>query len=90
MALPRIEKVELQFMDQWFANVVDTFNHDMQLIEGQVVALANQLTTFDTAPIAYLNDSLNKLVKNVNDGFGMIDKRLGEMDSRLKRLEGGQ
>ncbi len=88
MALPDIEDVELQFMDQWFSNLVDAVNYDFQLVEGAVVALTDKLTTIDTAPIAYLNDSLKNLVKNINSAFGMIDKRLEEMDSRIKQLGG--
>ena len=89
MALPEIKDVELQFMDQWFANLVDAINFDLQLLQkATVLPLTDNLTTVDTSPIAYLNDSLKNLVRNINSAFGMINDRLGEMDSRIKQLGG--
>lgn len=89
MALPKIDRVELQYLDQWFANIVDTINYDLGKIEGAVPALNKVLTNVDTAPIQYLRDSLDKLVDNINKGFEQIDDRLGKIESDIKTLKQG-
>ena len=76
MALPKLEPVELHYLDLWFANIVDTINYDLGKIEGAVPALSMVLTNVDTAPIQYLKDSLDGLVKNVNAAFEQIENRL--------------
>ena len=88
MALPKIEQIELQYLDQWFANLVDAINYDLTKIEGAVVALSMQLTNIDTAPIQYLKDSLNNLVKDINNGFETIDNQFRALDSRIKAIGG--
>jgi hypothetical protein len=86
--LPEIKQVETQTLDQWFSNVVDTVNYDLEQIESAVVALENALTTIDTAPIQYLKDSLNELVKNLNSNFSAITDKISSMDERLSALGG--
>lgn len=93
MALPKIENVELHTMDQWFANLVDTINYDLQLLQkATALPLTEHLTNVDTSPIEYLNSSLQNMVKNINSAFDMINEKLGDMDSRIKQLKqpGGQ
>jgi flagellar capping protein FliD len=77
MALP---KVELHDLNNWFSNLVDNINYDLEKIEVAVPALNMVLTTIDTAPIQYLKDSLDKMIDGVN-------KSLSDMESRLKALE---
>lgn len=86
--LPKIDSVEMQYLDLWFANIVDTINYDLTKIESAVPALAQQLTNVDTAPIQYLKDSLDQLVKNVNKGFDQINDKFRSLDSRIESLEG--
>lgn len=87
--LADIEEVELQYMDQWFSNLVDTLNYDLQQIMSAAGSLTpDNLTTVDTSPIAYLTASMNKLVGTVNANFDMINKQLQEMDSRINRPGG--
>ena len=88
MALPEIEKIELQYMDQWFSNVVDTVNYDLNQIEGAVGALSMKLTNIDAAPIQYLRDSLNGLVTNINKAFNKIDDQFSSLESRIKKIGG--
>lgn len=83
MELPKIENIELQAMDNWFSIVVDAINFDISQIETAVVALDKKLTTIDASPIAYLRDSLNSLVANVNLGFSQIQEKLNEIDRKL-------
>lgn len=85
--LPNIENVEMQYLDLWFANIVDTINYDLTQIETAVPALAQLLTNVDTAPIQYLKDSLDNLVKNVNKGFDQINDQFRSLDSRIESLE---
>lgn len=85
--LPSIDRVEMQYLDLWFANIVDTINYDLGQIEVAVPALAQQLTTVDTAPIQYLRDSLDKLVDGVNKGFVEINEKFRSLDSRIEALE---
>lgn len=88
MALTRIDDIETHTMNQWFANLVDTLNYDLEKIMGAVSGLENALTAVDTAPIDYLTESLAQLVTNVNDNFDIINERLDELESRLDNLEG--
>ena len=88
MELPEIEEVEIQYLDQWFANLVDTVNYDLLKIEGAVIALEKILVNLDTAPIQYLKDSLNEMVKKINTGFDQISEQMNALDSRLKALGG--
>ena len=90
MATPKLEQIELQYLDLWFANIVDTLNYDLGKIEIAVPALSMVLTNLDTAPIQYLKDSFTKLVDNINDAFEQIDDRLGKIESQLKTLQGGK
>lgn len=85
MALTKIDRVELQYLDQWFSNIVDAINYDLGKIEIAVPALNMVLTNVDTAPIQYLRDSLDKLVDNINNGFEMIDDRLRKIESQLQQ-----
>lgn len=85
MALPKIERAELQYLDQWYASIVDAINYDLGKIEVAVPALSMVLTTIDTAPIQYLRDSLDKLVDNINKGFEQIDDRLGKIESQIEK-----
>jgi hypothetical protein len=82
MALPKIEPLELQYLDLWFANIVDTLNYDLAQIEDAVPALSMLLTNVDTAPVQYLKDSFAKLVENINQGFIQIDDRLRKIESQ--------
>lgn len=86
--LTNVQEVELQFMDQWFSNLVDTVNYDLQTIMAAAGSLTPTLTTVDTSPIAYLTQSLNKLVETLNSNFDMIEERLRDMDSRINRPGG--
>jgi uncharacterized phage infection (PIP) family protein YhgE len=86
--LPKLKEVQLQYMDQWFSNLVDTMNTNLANIETAVVALSMQLTNLDTAPFQYLRDSLNELVNNVNDGFDKIQAEFKTLDSRIKAIGG--
>ena len=88
MELPDIKQVELQSLDQWFSTLVDTVNYDLQTIEGAVVALEDKLTTVDTAPIQYLKDSLNELVKDLNSSFSAINDAISSLDERISALGG--
>lgn len=88
MELPKLKEVQLQYMDQWFSNLVDTMNTNLANIETAVVALSMQLTNLDTAPFQYLRDSLNDLVNNVNDGFDKIQDEFKSLDSRIKAIGG--
>ncbi len=88
MELPKVEEIELQYINQWFSNLVDALNYDLAQIEVAVVALSQQLTTIDAAPTQYLADSLNKLVENINNGFEKIVAELRSLDNRLDALEG--
>lgn len=87
MELPDIEKIELQDLDRWFSTLVDVLNYDFGQIEDAVIALDNQLTNVDTAPIQYLKNSLNRLVDNLNTSYAMIGNELRSMDERIKVLE---
>jgi hypothetical protein len=86
MALPKIEPIELQYLDLWFANIVDTINYDLGQIEVAVPALSMMLTTVDTAPIQYLKDSLTRLVATLNQGFEQIDDRMRKIESRIDSI----
>ena len=89
MALLKIEPVETQYLDTWFASIVDTLNYDLEKIEDAVPALDMVLTTMDTAPIQDLKDSLTKLVDNINKGFDQIEDRLGKIESQIQTQKGG-
>lgn len=84
--LPKIENIEMQYLDLWFANIVDTINYDLGQIETAVPALAQLLTNIDTAPIKYLKDSLDNLVKSINQGFEQINDKFRSLDSRIESL----
>jgi len=86
MALPKIAPIELQYLDLWFANIVDAINYDLIQIEAAVPALSMMLTSIDTVPIQYLKDSFTKLVENINQGFMQIDDRLRDMESRIETI----
>ncbi len=88
MELTKIKDVDIQAMDRWFANLVDAVNYDVQQIMAAVIALDNVLSTVDTSPIDTLIASFKELVTNINANFGIINDKLGEMDSRLKTLGG--
>ncbi len=87
MALPNLDEIELQYLDQWFSNLVDTVNFDLSQIEAQVVALNKMLTNIDAAPIKYLKDSLDSLVKNLNKGFKQIDDKFSAIDAKMNAME---
>jgi len=82
MALPEMDKIDLQYLDSWFANLVDTLNYDIQKIEEEVPTLAMVLTNIDTAPIQYLKESLDKLIKSMNEAFKQIDERLSALEDK--------
>ena len=82
MALPKMEKIDLQYLDQWFANVTGIINYDLQQIETAVPALNMVLTNLDVAPIQDLIDSLNELVDNINDAFDQIEDRLSSQGGK--------
>ena len=86
MALPKLDDVQLHYLDLWFANLVDTINYDLGKIEDEVPTLDMVLTNVDTAPIQYLKDSLDELIKNLNDGFEEIDRRLSALESKYGNL----
>ena len=88
MALPKIEPIDLQYLDLWCSGIVDTLNYDLDKIEGAVPILDKVLTTVDTAPIQYLKDSLTKLVDNINEGFEQIEDRLGKIESQIQTQKG--
>ncbi len=88
MALPKIDPVELHYLDLWFANIVDTINYDLGKIEGAVPALNMVLTNIDTAPIQYLTNSLDELVKSMNAGFEQVEQSFNSIESRL--TQGGK
>jgi hypothetical protein len=85
MALPKIDPVELHYLDLWFANIVDILNYDLGKIEVAVPSLDMVLTNVDTAPIQYLRDSLENLVSNINKGFEQIENRLKMLESQAKQ-----
>ncbi len=85
-----IERIELQYLDTWFSNIVDTINFDLCKIEDAVPALAQLLTTLDAAPVQYLNESFDALVKNLNNGFDQINDKVRSLESRLEALERSQ
>ncbi len=85
MALPKIDSIELQYLDLWFANIVDAINYDLGQIENAIPALNMILTNIDTAPIQYLKDSFTKLVDNINKGFEQIDDRLSKIESQMQQ-----
>lgn len=87
MELRDTKKVELQYLDQWFSNLVDTINYDLGQIEGAVPALSMQLTTVDTAPIRYLVESLNKLVDDLNDNMERISDSILSLEARIDALQ---
>lgn len=87
MALPDIKPVDLQYLDQWLTNLVDTLNVNLQKIMDEVPTLDRELTTIDAVPIQYLRDSLDDLVNNMNEAFEVIDDRFRELESRLTALE---
>lgn len=82
MALPDLDEMDLQYLDSWFGNIVDTLNYDIQKIEDEVPALDNILTNVDTAPIQYLKESLDKMVMTVNDAFTQIEERLSALEAK--------
>lgn len=84
MALPDLNKVELQYLNNWFSNLVDTLNYNLGKIEDEVVTLDKVLVTIDTAPIDYLRDSLNDIVLSINKGFEQIEERLSKLEARSK------
>jgi len=86
--LPKVENIELKYINQWFSNLVDTINFDLSQIETAVIALNKQLTTLDAAPTQYLSESLNKLVISINDGFEKIGMELQSLGDRITALEG--
>lgn len=85
MALPNLDYIELQYLNLWFANLVDNINFNSTKIEGAVPALNMELTSIDTAPIQYLRDSLNKLVDNVNSSLSKIDERLRKIEANIAK-----
>lgn len=84
MALPKLDQIEIQFLDQWFNNLVDNLNYDIGQIQTAISMVDpmfdNVLTTIDTAPIAYLRDSLKELVESINEGFSQIEQRLKALE----------
>lgn len=94
MALPKIKTIDIQYLDLWFASIVDTFNYDIEKIIVAVPALAMILTNFDVAPIHYLKDSFKDLVDNINKGLDEINGRFTQIEMRLdkieQRLQGGK
>jgi hypothetical protein len=86
MALPEIDELDLQYLDSWFANLVDTLNYDLQQLEDVIVptipALNNVLTNIDTAPIQYLKESLQDMVVNINEAFTQIEDRLAALEAK--------
>jgi hypothetical protein len=87
MALPNIDQIELQYLDIWFSNIVDTMNYDLGLIQNAVPALTSPLITLDTAPIQYLRDSFDKLTNVLNQGFEQIYNEIESLKSRVSALE---
>lgn len=87
MVRPEVDQIQLQYLDLWFANIVDTSNYNWQLIESAVPALALQLSTLDTAPIQYLRDSFDKLTIVLNEAFGLITNEIDSLKSRISALE---
>lgn len=88
MELPKIDEIALQYFDQWLSNLVDTINFDLSQIEVAVVALNKILVNIDAAPFQSLQESLNELVKKINEGFAQINDQFTRFESRLKALEG--
>lgn len=80
MALPKLELIELQYIDLWFSNLVDNINYDLGKIEDAVPALDTILTTIDTSPVQYLRNSLDNLVNSINEAFEQIDTRLRALE----------
>lgn len=87
MELPNINEVQLQTLDQWLSNIVDTFNYDMDKLAIAVPALAMLLTNFDPAPVQYLKDAINQIVNDVNEGFSAISDEIRSLDERITALE---
>ncbi len=86
MEQPKLEHVELQAIELWFANFVDAINYDLQQIETAVPALDNLLTTIDTPPYRYLTDALNKLIDDVNQSLEENDDRIKSLESQVDDL----
>lgn len=89
MALPKVERIEIHYLDLWFANLVDNMNYNLDKIEGEVPTLDMVLTNLDPAPVQYLRDSFDKLVDNINKGFEQIDDRLRKIESQIGQLSQG-
>ncbi len=87
MAQPKIEHVQLQAIELWFANFVDTINYDLKQIETAVPSLNNLLTTIDTPPYKYLTDALNKLIDEVNEALEKNDDRIKSLESDVNDLK---
>jgi hypothetical protein len=85
VALPNVERINIEILDQWFSVLIDTLNYDLGQIQTEVPTLVDLLTYIDTAPIAYLKDSLNDLVNNINKAFSDIDERLRMIESKIGR-----
>jgi hypothetical protein len=86
MALHKVQPIDLQYLNIWFSNIVDTLNYNIQQIETAVPTLAHLLTTLDTPPDEYLKDSFKKLVENINQSFNDIDDRLRSIESKITTL----
>ena len=79
-----INQIEIQYLDRWFANIVDNSNFNIDQIVIAVPALENVLQTLDTAPIEYLKDSLNTLVTEITGALDKINDKITDLDVRLK------
>ena len=88
MELPKLEDIELQYFDQWLSNLVDSVNYDLQQIEIAVIALDKILVNIDAAPFQSLQESLNQMIKGINESFEQITEQFARYERRLKALGG--
>jgi len=86
--LPKLEDIELQYFDQWLSNLVDSVNYDLQQIEIAVIALDKILVNIDAAPFQSLQESLNQMIKGINESFEQITEQFARYERRLKALGG--
>lgn len=82
--MEQINHAPMEYLDRWFANIVDTINDAFTQLNAKV-ATAN-LTTLDTPPIEYMEQWLNELTDNLNTSFKTIDSRLSSIEARLAMI----
>lgn len=57
--------LNINHLQQWFANIVDIINENYRLIEAELPSLALTLTTVDTAPIDDIKNAFDQLQSKI-------------------------